>query len=170
MEFDLNGSESEEDEEQKDSYLEAVRERVDTFVGTYNYLSPEVIKREPHTVAIDTWALGLIYFKMRIGKPAFPGKSEIELEAKIQQRQIKWPSEYKTDKHANFDEDEKDLVDKLCQLEPKNRLGGSKESMPALKAHKAFKDIDWVAISKPDFVGAVSLVNDLVMAENDYHI
>lgn len=67
----------EDDEDQNSDanaeFQPALLMRKDTFVGTYNYLSPEVIKREKHTVAIDIWALGLIYFKMRIGKPAFPG-------------------------------------------------------------------------------------------------
>jgi serine/threonine protein kinase len=143
--------------------------RKDTFVGTYNYLSPEVIKRDKHTVAIDIWALGLIYFKMRIGKPAFPGQSEFELEKKILERAIKWPSEYVKPDHANFDDDERDLVDKLCQIEPKDRIGGTRETMPDLKAHPAFKNIDWVAISDPEFKGAVPLMDILVKAETEFH-
>lgn len=127
-----------------------------------------MIKREKHTVAIDIWALGLIYFKMRIGKPAFPGQSEVELERKILERAIKWPSEYLKPDHADFDDDEKDLVDKLCQLEPKDRLGGTKETMPDLKAHPAFKDIDWVAISSPEFVGARELMDELIQYESDF--
>ena len=41
--------------------------------------------------------------------------------------------------------------------------------MPDLKAHPAFKDIDWVAISDPEFKGAVPLMDALVKAENEYH-
>lgn len=90
---------------------EARRERSDTFVGTYNYMSPEVFQHSQQTTAVDIWALGLIYFKMRIGKPAFPGLNEKDIEAKVIERGIKWPSEYKGKDHADFDEDEKDLVD-----------------------------------------------------------
>ena len=43
------------------------------MVGTYNYLSPEVILKEKHTPCIDVWALGCIMFKMLVGKVAFPG-------------------------------------------------------------------------------------------------
>lgn len=60
----------------KNSYYEMIRERQDTFCGTPNYLSPEVIKMQPHTTAIDIWALALIYFKMLTGKPAFPGSNQ----------------------------------------------------------------------------------------------
>jgi serine/threonine protein kinase len=168
--FDFGEEEEEEEDEEEKLFGEndAHQQRHDTFVGTYNYLSPEVIKREKHTVAIDIWALGLIYFKMRIGKPAFPGQSEVELEKKILDRAIKWPSEYLKPDHANFDDDEKDLVDKLCQLEPKDRLGGTKETMPDLKAHPAFKDIDWVKISSPDFTDARELMDELIKYETDF--
>lgn len=93
----------------------------------------------------------------------------MDLEKKILERAIKWPNEYVKPDHANFDDDEKDLVDKLCQIEPKDRLGGTKETMPDLKAHPAFKDIDWVAISDPEFKGAVPLMDALVKAENEYN-
>jgi serine/threonine protein kinase len=42
-------------------------------VGTPSYLSPEVIQHLKHTFAIDIWALGIILFKMLLGRPAFPG-------------------------------------------------------------------------------------------------
>ena len=41
------------------------------MVGTFNYLSPEVILKEKHTPGIDVWALGCIMFKMLVGKVAF---------------------------------------------------------------------------------------------------
>ena len=47
--------------------------RTNTIVGTANYLSPEVIKAQDQTVALDIWALGNILFKMLVGKVPFPG-------------------------------------------------------------------------------------------------
>ena len=50
---------------------------MDTFVGTPNYLSPEVIKSDKHTLAIDVWAIGNILYKMIFGKVAFPGRNKM---------------------------------------------------------------------------------------------
>lgn len=55
-----------------------IRERCDTIVGTANYLSPEVIMQHQdvqsgQSMAIDIWALGLIFYKMLVGRVAFPG-------------------------------------------------------------------------------------------------
>lgn len=48
-------------------------ERTETFVGTQNYLSPEMITGKPQGFALDVWVSGLIMFKMLTGKPAFKG-------------------------------------------------------------------------------------------------
>ena len=57
------------DEESSDEDQAAL----EAFVGTPNYLSPEVIRKDKHSPAIDIWATGCIFFKMLVGAPAFPG-------------------------------------------------------------------------------------------------
>lgn len=52
-------------------------ERKGTFVGTVNYLAPEMIKDCEANLATDLWALGCIIFKMYTGKVPFPGMSEV---------------------------------------------------------------------------------------------
>ena len=70
FEFDSNGSES---EEESASTGKGPRMRADTFVGTVNYQSPEVIDCLDHTPALDTWAFGNILFKMLVGSVPFKG-------------------------------------------------------------------------------------------------
>lgn len=41
--------------------------------------------------------------------------------------------------------------------------------MPDLKAHPAFKHIDWVEISSPDFTGAVKLMAELEAYEKEFN-
>lgn len=76
-----------------------------TFVGTVNYLAPEMIKDSLATVATDLWALGCIIFKMHTGKVPFPGMSETAVFPSILNRQIDWPKDFV------FDKDMKDLID-----------------------------------------------------------
>lgn len=67
--------------------------RKDTFVGTVNYQSPEVIEGEDQGHPLDIWALGCILFKMFINKVPFPGTQPMKVYADIKSRNITWPDE-----------------------------------------------------------------------------
>ena len=110
-----------------------------TFVGTVNYLAPEMIKDSVATCATDLWALGCIIFKMLTGKVPFPGMSETAVFPSILNRQIDWPKDFV------FDKDVKDLIDQLLQVEPFERLGcpGTGHDIYKLMRHPFFKGIDF---------------------------
>lgn len=74
--------------------------------------------------------------KMLTGKPAFPGVKHNDIFEAIKERKILWPEERKDFLEAmRLTEIERDLVDKMMQLDPSKRLGGSLESMTELKGH-----------------------------------
>jgi 3-phosphoinositide dependent protein kinase-1 len=58
------------------SFQDQSFDRKGTFVGTVNYLAPEMIKECEASCASDLWALGCIIFKMYTGKVPFPGMNE----------------------------------------------------------------------------------------------
>ena len=82
-------------------------ERKGTFVGTVNYLAPEMIKDSDATCASDLWALGCMIFKMYTGKVPFPGMSETACFPNILSRKIDWPKNMEVDPYVV------DLVDCL---------------------------------------------------------
>ena len=86
--------------------------------------------------ASDLWALGCIIFECLTGGPAFTGRNRFEIEDKILCSEVEFP--------PDFDKDAKDLVQKLLQVHPEDRLGagkpGSKNDLKALKKHKFFKN------------------------------
>jgi serine/threonine protein kinase len=41
------------------------------FVGTLDYLSPEMIKRDFHSFPVDIWAFGIFLFELTYGKTPF---------------------------------------------------------------------------------------------------
>ena len=114
-------------------------ERKGTFVGTVNYMAPEMIKDCQSNLATDLWALGCIIFKMHTGKVPFPGMSEMSCFPTILKRQIDWP------KDLELDPVFVDLIDSLLQLDPNDRLGcpGTKHDMKRLMKHKFFRGINF---------------------------
>ncbi len=47
-----------------------------TFVGTAEYVSPEVLLDKESGPASDLWALGCIVYQFFVGKPPFNNKTE----------------------------------------------------------------------------------------------
>ena len=77
----------------EDDYFEIQREIKDTFVGTVNYLSPEVIAQKKHTFALDMWALGTIFYKMLFGRVAFAGNQMNKVLQNISNKQLTLPTD-----------------------------------------------------------------------------
>lgn len=51
-------------------------EGVKDFVGTPEFVSPEVLKDEPATVAADMWGVGVIIYQLLTGRMPFTAASE----------------------------------------------------------------------------------------------
>ena len=67
-----------------------------TFVGTVNYMSPEVINEEEQSLACDTWAMGNILFRTLCGVVPFPGTNPAKVYDDIKNRRITWPADAET--------------------------------------------------------------------------
>jgi 3-phosphoinositide dependent protein kinase-1 len=52
-------------------------ERRGTFVGTINYLAPEMIQNNAASMATDIWSLGCIIFKLITGNVPFTGTNSL---------------------------------------------------------------------------------------------
>ena len=46
-------------------------EKSDTFVGTAEYIAPEMILGSGHTKNVDLWSLGILLFEMMAGYPPY---------------------------------------------------------------------------------------------------
>ncbi|KAJ4468251.1 kinase-like protein [Lentinula aciculospora] len=109
------------------------------FVGTAQYIAPELIVANESSESSDLWALGCVLYQMISGRFAFSGLSEYLTLQKVKQVEYTFPE--------GFDQNAKDLIQRLLVREPTQRLGAgtpdSSSGMSALRSHIFFDGIDW---------------------------
>ncbi|KAI6176420.1 3-phosphoinositide-dependent protein kinase 1 [Aphelenchoides bicaudatus] len=108
-----------------------------TFVGTAQYISPEVASSKSCGPEADFWALGGIIFHMISGQPPFRGINEYQILQKVHKLLYSFP--------PGFDEKAKELVKLLLVTEVENRLGHN--GIEEIKSHPFFKEIEWETIT-----------------------
>ncbi|DBA03678.1 TPA: hypothetical protein N0F65_004095 [Lagenidium giganteum] len=121
---------------------ETEENRHNTFCGTAEFVSPEVLRDQEASRGCDLWALACMVFQMLVGRPMFRAENEYLTFQQI----LNHPAE-DFSYPEGFPEVAKDLCDKILLQEPLERLGaGSDENgngYKALKAHPFFEGIDW---------------------------
>ncbi|KAI0088378.1 kinase-like domain-containing protein [Irpex rosettiformis] len=91
------------------------------YIGTREYLAPEIYRREWYGLTVDWWALGCLVYDLLVGDALFPDERAINFY-------IGWRREGKAAQsylayRANFlDEDEIELMAGLLALEPHKRF------------------------------------------------
>ena len=102
----------------RDNTLEESAE--DEFVGTAEYVSPEVLRGEKTvTRGMDLWAYGCILYQLFVGRPPFRGESEYLTFQLI----LNHPTEPGFTYPDGFDADIRDICDKLFLQDPNERIG-----------------------------------------------
>lgn len=117
------------------------------FVGTPDYLAPETINGTGQDEMCDWWSLGCIMFEFLYGVPPFNAETTEQVFDNILNRRIAWPD----DEEFEVSAEAKDLINKLIQLDPDERLGANKdEKYPSggaeIQAHPWFADINWATL------------------------
>lgn len=110
-----------------------------SFVGTEEYIAPEIITGAGHTSAVDWWALGILLYEMLYGYTPFRGKTRQKTFANILHKDLKFPGSTPVSLQA------KQLMYRLLHRDPKNRLG-SHEGANEIKRHPFFKGLNWALV------------------------
>ena len=122
------------------------RTRSSSFVGTAQYLSPELLKDEQTGISSDLWALGCIIYQMLAGQHPFQAQTDYLTYQEILNCSYQFPDD--------FSNVAKDLIGQLLQLDPMQRIGCvACGGYDALMRHPYFKGINWEALpftSGPD--------------------
>lgn len=104
--------------------------RAKSFVGTAEYVSPELLNEKAIGKACDIWALGCILYQMIAGKPPFKATNEYLTFQKIVKLQFAFT--------AGFPMGCRDLIKKILVLNPKDRI-----TIKEIQQHYFFQPIDF---------------------------
>nr|AML78219.1 putative LOV domain-containing protein [Prunella vulgaris] len=110
-----------------------------SFVGTEEYIAPEIITGAGHTSAVDWWALGILLYEMLYGYTPFRGKTRQKTFTNILHKDLKFPRSKEVSLQG------KQLMYRLLHRDPKNRLG-SREGANEVKQHPFFRGINWALV------------------------
>ncbi|MCD7451512.1 Serine/threonine-protein kinase d6pkl2 [Datura stramonium] len=110
-----------------------------SFVGTHEYLAPEIIKGEGHGSAVDWWTFGIFLHELLYGKTPFKGSGNRATLFNVVGQQLKFPDSPATS-YAS-----RDLIRGLLVKEPQNRLG-VKRGATEIKQHPFFEGVNWALI------------------------
>lgn len=110
-----------------------------SFVGTEEYIAPEIITGAGHTSAVDWWALGILLYEMLYGYTPFRGKTRQKTFANILHKDLRFPGCISVSLPA------KQLIYRLLHRDPRNRLGSS-QGANEVKQHLFFRGINWALV------------------------
>ncbi|KAI3449931.1 hypothetical protein Pfo_006596 [Paulownia fortunei] len=123
----------------------STHERSNSFVGTEEYVAPEVIRGDGHEFAVDWWALGVLCYEMLYGATPFKGKNRKETFRKIllaEPEFIGKPNAFT------------DLIRKLLEKDPTRRLG-YRRGASEIREHEFFRGLRWdllTEVLRPPFL------------------
>ncbi|CAH9063818.1 unnamed protein product [Cuscuta europaea] len=142
--------------------VEPTEARSNSFVGTHEYLAPEIIKGEGHGSAVDWWTLGVFLYELLYGKTPFKGAGVDQTLGNVVLQNLRFPESPIVSFQA------RDLIRGLLVKEPENRLG-SKTGAAEIKRHPFFDGLNWALIrcTTPPQVPEFSIIEDPTFESHD---
>ncbi|CDK28900.1 unnamed protein product [Kuraishia capsulata CBS 1993] len=104
--------------------------RATSFVGTAEYVSPELLNDKHCGKACDIWAFGCIVYQMIAGKPPFKATNEYLTFQKVCKVQFAFS--------AGFPMIVRDLVKRILVLKPRDRI-----TLRGIQQHWFYNQVDW---------------------------
>ncbi|GFQ04084.1 serine/threonine-protein kinase kipk [Phtheirospermum japonicum] len=118
---------------------EPTEARSNSFVGTHEYLAPEIIKGEGHGSAVDWWTFGVFLYELLYGKTPFRGCDNEETLANVVVQNLRFPDTPIVSFQA------RDLIRRLLVKEPGDRMG-TETGAAEIKRHPFFEGLNWALI------------------------
>ncbi|OEL21993.1 Serine/threonine-protein kinase OXI1 [Dichanthelium oligosanthes] len=114
-----------------------------SFVGTEDYVAPEIVAGSGHDYAVDWWGLGVVLYEMLYGRTPFRGRSRRDTFHRVLTAAPELAGETTP---------LRDLIARLLEKDPGKRLGAH-----GVKRHAFFRGVDWdrvLDVARPPFIPA----------------
>ncbi|KAJ8775105.1 hypothetical protein K2173_020109 [Erythroxylum novogranatense] len=148
--------------------VEPTTARSMSFVGTHEYLAPEIIRGDGHGSAVDWWTFGIFLYELLFGRTPFKGSGNRETLFNVVGQPLKFPEGSAVSFAA------KDLIRGLLIKDPQKRLG-FKRGATEIKQHTFFESVNWALIRstqppeipKPIDISFLNHTSQPTLASND---
>lgn len=121
---------------------EPVAARSCSFVGTHEYVAPEVASGGSHGNAVDWWAMGIFIYELIYGRTPFAAPSNELTLRNIVEKPLSFPTHCA---YSSLELHARDLISGLLNKDPSSRIG-SKRGSADVKAHPFFKGLNFALI------------------------
>ena len=119
------------------SKVQSVQTLNDTYCGSAEYMSPEMLNGECYSYGIDYYSLGAVLYEMVTGLPPFYSTDQSEMFRSALYKELEYNEQLICPQLA-------DLLKMMLDKDPKKRI--TKGEAHQIKQHPWCADIDWVAI------------------------
>ncbi|KAI3997009.1 hypothetical protein MKX01_021285 [Papaver californicum] len=110
-----------------------------SFVGTHEYLAPEIIRGEGHGSAVDWWTFGIFLYELLHGTTPFKGSGNRATLFNVVGQPLKFPDA------PNVSVNAKDLIRGLLVKDPQKRIA-YRRGATEIKQHPFFEGVNWALV------------------------
>ena len=114
-------------------------------IGTPGYMSPEQLQQRPVDGRSDLFALGAVLFECLTGRPAFHGRTSIEIGGHVLMSEAPVVSSLRPELTARHDE----IVSRLLAKDPSSRFQSAEELLGALRVLAPSDTHTVLAVTRP---------------------
>ncbi|KAJ7982116.1 Protein kinase [Quillaja saponaria] len=110
-----------------------------SFVGTHEYLAPEIIRGEGHGSAVDWWTFGIFLYELLHGTTPFKGAGNKATLFNVVGQPLRFPDTPQVSVMA------RDLIRGLLVKEPDKRIAYTRGATE-IKQHPFFEGVNWALV------------------------
>lgn len=110
-----------------------------SFVGTHEYLAPEIIRGEGHGSAVDWWTFGIFLYELLHGTTPFKGQGNRATLFNVVGQPLRFPESPQVSHTA------RDLIKGLLVKEPQKRIA-YRRGATEIKQHPFFEGVNWALV------------------------
>ena len=118
-------------------------DRASSFVGTAEYVAPEIIRRSPYTMTAEWWSVGILAYEMVSGYTPFVGRNTAATFRRILGAELKFRNDIPLTKECRA------FISGCLQRAPTKRLGNA-HGAAELQASRWMRGVEWSLLANTE--------------------